>query len=288
MRLPAFIVFVLVLFNSCNLINPDEQEPGYIYIPSLTFTTGPGEGTSSQKITEVWVYVNEDIMGVYDLPANIPVLKEGSQNVRIFAGIKNNGFSDTRIRYPFYVPFDTTLTFSALKTDTVKPRFEYFENLLIDQKGFESGNFLIPAGTNNGTFEVVTDDNLVFEGNRSGLGKLTSSQSVLYYKDDENLTFTSGNTIMLEMNYSCNNRFAIGLISNDGSITKRNMVLVVNPTTSGEGNPVWNKIYIDMGSVPIENPNADFFELYFESTPDTDGQPVEIYLDNLKFVRFDQ
>jgi hypothetical protein len=111
---------------------------------------------------------------------------------------------------------------------------------------------------------------------------------VLYYKDDENLTFTSGNTIMLEMNYSCNNRFAIGLISNDGSITKRNMVLVVNPTTSGEGNPVWNKIYIDMGSVPIENPNADFFELYFESTPDTDGQPVEIYLDNLKFVRFDQ
>jgi hypothetical protein len=287
MRLLYFCVFVTLLYSSCNIINPDEQEPSYIYIPQLNFTTRPGEGTSSQKITELWVYVEEEIVGVYDLPAYVPVLQEGRKNVRIFAGIKNNGLSSTRIRYPFFQPFDTILDFQGLKIDTLIPEFSYYEDLVIDQKGFESGNFLIPSGANNGTFTVVEDDEDVLEGNRSGLGKLTTGQNILFYKDDENLVLPGGSVYMLEMNYSCNNKFAVGLIANDGITIERNMVLVMNPTTTGTGNPVWNKIYVDLGNVPSQNTTADFFELYFESTPDNGVEEVEIYLDNLKLVRFE-
>jgi hypothetical protein len=287
MRLLFTFLLLSLIGISCNIINPDEQEPSFLYIPEFNFETRVGEGTTSQKITELWVYADEEIVGVYDLPASVPILQTGRRNIRIFAGIKNNGISETRIRYPFFEPFDTIIDLQSMNIDTLIPTFRYYEDVDINEKGFESGNFFIPAGANNGTFEVEEDEAFVFEGNRSGLGKISSSQSILFFKDDENLILDAGNVYMLEMNYSCNNKFAVGLISNDGANTERNMVLVMNPTTTGTGNPVWNKIYVDLGNVPSENPNANFFEMYIEATRDAGVSEAEIYLDNLKLVKFE-
>jgi hypothetical protein len=279
-------VCLALCFASCNVINPDEQDPGFIHIPSFQFNALPGEGTSSEKITEVWVYADEKIVGVYDLPADIPVLKNGPTDLLFFGGIKNNGISTTRIRYPFYKPFARSIPFTPFSRDTVIPEFVYFNGLDISEKDFESGNFLVPAGPTQGSFTVTTDNNQVFEGTRSGIGTLDAGESILYFKDEDNLDLTSGNTIFLEMNYSCNNSFAVGLIASNGANTKKNLALIINPTTGSTGSPVWNKIYVDLGLIPLQNVNAQFFELYFEAVPDQQGKPVELYLDNLKLVQW--
>jgi hypothetical protein len=44
---------------------------------------------------------------------------------------------------------------------------------------------------------------------------------------------------------------------------------------------------VDLGNVPSENPNANFFEMYIEATRDAGVSEAEIYLDNLKLVKFE-
>jgi hypothetical protein len=287
-RLKPFVYFLFLIFlalQGCDIINPQEKEPAYLYIPSLTFQANLNQGTSSEEITEVWVYANDKSLGVYDLPAKIPILDLGTSNIRIFAGIKNNGISNSRIRYPFYAPFDTTLTITAFQIDTVVPNFSYYNLAVINEKTFESGNFLIQTGANNGTFSTTNNNLQVFEGSRSGLGHLDAGLSLLYFKDDENLTYTSGNNVFMEMNYSSNSTFSVGFLTTTGGITAKNMALIINPTSSGDGlSPVWKKIYIDFGYLLMQNPNAQFHEWYIEAVPSNSSVPVNIFLDNLKWV----
>jgi hypothetical protein len=281
-----YLLAASVLFlQGCDIINPKEKEPAYLYIPSFTFAANLNQGTSSEAITEVWVYANDQSLGVYDLPAKIPILDLGTSNIRIFAGIKSNGISNTRIRYPFFAPFDTTLTISAFQIDTLIPNFSYYNQAVISEKGFESGNFLVQMGANNGSFSVTNQAAQVFEGNRSGLGHLDVGASKLYYKDDDNLNYTSGDNVFLEMNYSSNNTFSVGFITTTGGITSKNPALIINPSSSGDGlTPSWKKIYIDFGYILQQNPSAQFHEFYIESNSTNSTTPVNIFLDNLKWV----
>ena len=283
------IVFFTALFvfflQGCDIINPKEKEPAYLYIPSFTFQANLAQGTSSEAITEVWVYADDQNLGVYDLPAKVPILDLGTKAIRIFAGIKNNGISNTRIRYPFYAPFDTTLTISAFQIDTLIPHFSYYGEAVISEKGFEGGNYFVQTGNNNGTFSVTNNGAQVFEGNRSGWGHIDVGMSHLYFKDDDNLNYQSGDNVFLEMNYSSNNTFSVGFITTTGGIASKNLALIINPTSSGDGlSPVWKKIYIDFGYVLQQNPTAQFHELYIEAIPADATTPVNIFVDNLKWV----
>lgn len=280
-----FIALFVLVLQGCDIINPEEKEPAYLYIPSFTFQANLDQGTASESITEVWVYAKDQSLGVYDLPAKIPILDLGTTDIRIFAGIKNNGISNTRIRYPFYAPFDTTLTLSPFQVDTLIPHFSYYSQAVITEKGFEGGNFLVQTGTNNGNFSVTNQAAQVFEGNRSGWGHIDTGLSHLYYKDDDNLNYTSGDNVFLELNYSSNNIFSVGFITTTGGIASKNLALIINPTSSGDGLlTVWKKIYIDFGYVLQQNPTAQFHELYIEAIPANATTPVNIFLDNLKWV----
>jgi len=281
--LPAALCLFIA---SCDIINPDEEEPGYIHIPSFTMDVLPGQGTTSEKITEVWVYAEEQIVGVYDLPADIPVIGNGLTDILIFGGIKNNGISTTRIRYPFFKPYRATIDLQPFSRDTIIPSFAYFEDVVIAEKDFENGNIMIPAGTNQGLFNVTTDPAYVFEGERSGIGTLESGQTILYFKDDDNLILNAGQPIFLEMDYSCNNSLSVGLLAANGSSVNKNLAVIINPTTLTVGLPRWNKIYIDLGLIPLQNPNAQYFEFYVEVIPDEPGREVELLLDNLKLVQW--
>ena len=51
------------------------------------------------------VYINDDLVGVYELPAKFPVLKEGNVTVKVFAGIIDFAKDPPRgVKYPFYDP----------------------------------------------------------------------------------------------------------------------------------------------------------------------------------------
>lgn len=284
MKFAFLLIFSSIILNSCN---PDEPDPAFIYIEDFQFNTAPGEGTSSQKITEMWLYINDQVVGVTDLPARIPVLETGNVNVGIFPGIKNNGLSSMRIKYPFFSGYTYSTNLKPLQTDTVVPSFSYFDDLLIVEKDYDgSSPSMVSFSSNQGQLLISDDSNVAFEGERCGHYILEAGNSLLAFKDDQNLEFNSGEVVFLELNYSSNNQFSTGLIAREGTTDRKNMAVIINPTTDGSLAPVWNKIYIDLGLIISQNSNASYFEIYFEATPDNSGEPIHIYLDNLKLVRF--
>ena len=280
------MIFLFGAFSLVFIGCEKAKAPAYLHIPAWNFISQPSQGTESQKITELWVYQNEQLLGIYSPPANIPIIDLDRSKIQILAGIKNNGLSDSRIRYPFFKSVDTTLSFSPEQTVIWTPKFGYDDNVDVEELGFESGNFLLEMPGNNGDFTAVTDPSIVFEGNRCGKGVLTSGQSKLFYKDDINREFSAGNYYFLEMNYSCNNRFSVGLIVTETTGETKEFVLSINPTQETDGVPVWNKIYVDFGSVPLRHLQAIHYEFYVEAVPDVFGKPVEVYLDNLKWVKW--
>jgi hypothetical protein len=285
--LMPFLLFGACL-SSCEVVNPDEQEPGYIIIEDYNYQVEINEGSESHKITEIWAYANNQIVGVYDLPAKIPVLTSGNTTMSFFAGIKSNGLSSMRLKYPFFEGETREMNIQPLKFDTIVPSFGYFDNLLFVEKDFD-GNTPTMVSMSGNQAEVSMEDNpeFVFEGERCGYYKLESGEVKLLIKDDQNHALTAGNTVFLELDYSCNNMFSIGLISRESGVDNKNLAVIVNPTTEGVGNPIWNKIYIDLGLIVQTRTGASYFEIYFEANPDNSGDEVELFLDNVKLVQFD-
>jgi hypothetical protein len=176
---------------------------------------------------------------------------------------------------------------APLSIDTVIPAFRYVDDLAFDQSDFDNSTpTMVEMSGNQGSFSLVTNPDYVFEGDRSGLLQLNAGESYLYFKNEENYLMPAGNTVFLELNYSCNDRFAVGLIANTTGTESKNNVLVINPTTTDPVVPTWNKIYIDFGLVAQQNPNAAFFETYFELNASKSDRPLSLYIDNMKIVQF--
>ena len=71
--------FVIVsLFLSCQKFEGDQTVPAYIRIDAISIKTNyEEEGAPSSNITDAWVYINEEAIGAYELPAVFPVLAKG-------------------------------------------------------------------------------------------------------------------------------------------------------------------------------------------------------------------
>ncbi len=107
------ILFILGFFaislTGCYKFKGDQTVPAYLKIDSINVETYfPDEGSNSSKITDVWAYVDDNLVGVFELPALFPVLAKGRHKLQLRAGIMLNGISSTRVPYPFYLPIDYT------------------------------------------------------------------------------------------------------------------------------------------------------------------------------------
>ncbi|MCD6346268.1 MAG: hypothetical protein J7L96_02485, partial [Bacteroidales bacterium] len=98
------LVFI-VLMGSCEIINPPEQIPSYIRIDTFNVLVNDfDQGSASHMITDIWINIGGKIIGTYVMPFTIPTLETGLQTVIISPGIKVNGISASRRKYPFYKP----------------------------------------------------------------------------------------------------------------------------------------------------------------------------------------
>src|ERR1043165_596911 len=106
MRSSFLIIVLLACVGSwgCNMINPDERIPTYIHIDSFKFINdNPGlTGSSSHDIKSVWAFIDGQTVGVFDLPATIPVLLDKTGELKLAPGIDNQGLTTYQELYPFY------------------------------------------------------------------------------------------------------------------------------------------------------------------------------------------
>ena len=175
-------VFVLLatslLFTACELFDPEEEIPSYIYIEDVSLETETFEGSALDKISDVWVFVDDNLIGIWELPAEIPILSSGMTNIKVRAGIKNNGIAASRVQYPFYLIEDVSMEITPGQVDTIHPVVEYEDDLNIFIEDFDAVGVQFDVdNASDTTLQLTQDPLLVREGQGSAviyLGRSTS------------------------------------------------------------------------------------------------------------------
>ena len=119
-------LILLLFFVSCKKESADTI-PAYIQIDDIELE----EENITSNITDAWVYIDGVNKGVYELPAHFPVLNDGAVEVRIYAGIKDNGIASQRVTYPFYHSDTSSIKLTIDSTTIISPTVVLKENLKI-------------------------------------------------------------------------------------------------------------------------------------------------------------
>lgn len=286
------LLLMFLLYSCENIFHPDAEIPSYINIEKidLEITDPYLQGTVSHKITDAWVFVDDELQGIYELPVTFPVLKTGRHFLKIKAGIKDNGISATREQYPFF-DFYTASSFEFFADSIVNvnpvvmyspaAEFPWIED-------FEDPGITIDSVyPSSAKIKRVTDNSKVFEGNASGFVSLDASNTI--FKGISNASFAlpkGGTSVYLELNYKTTVNMKVIVVSNNPAGTAENLSLVVTPTNKS-GAAEWNKIYVNIGPEVSGNSNASDYKIIFYSDISEEGlTSAEIYLDNIKLVHF--
>jgi hypothetical protein len=273
------ILLSALLFNSCDWINPEEKIPAYIRIDEFKLATNVNfQGPNNHKITDAWVYVNGEFIGLFEMPFEIPVLITGEVTIHVKPGIKNNGIAASRIHYPFYQIWQIDTVLNEMQTMLLKPSTSYYpETNFSWLERFEDPGVTIDT-TYLGNVALTT---MQANGSRVGSIVLNSNSEIF---DAETISYfeppTSIYTTYLEMDYFCNQEFTVGLyLGIPGSLIIQPLIYM-NPVES------WNKIYIDLSYYMQTTQNLEDFQLYFRAVKDTTIEQGIIQLDNLKLLHF--
>ena len=268
MKKITYIVALLII-SACQKEENPNTIPAYLKIDTITLD----ENNTTTNITDAWVYINDQSQGVYELPAEFPILEDGVQFLRIKAGIKSNGIASSRIAYPFYASDTSTVIFTPNQTITVNPTVSYLDSLDFWLEDFEEG---LSLDTDSLSFSI---DN--FNGIDNKYGKITLQDSMFL---SEITTFElpplpqSNAPVFLELDYKCNTEFLIGMYVNFPQSVLQKDLLWINPKDD------WNKIYINLTSTISEGVGAESFKVFIGMRRDFSLDKNEVYFDNLKVV----
>jgi hypothetical protein len=282
-----YLIFLFscgLFWQGCNVINPHEQTPTYIHIDSFQFVNNASlvhSLTASHQINIAWVYYNNSPVGVFDLPATIPVIARGTGTLEIFPGVVINGQNNLTGVYPFYVP-DTSLTFTAQpgKIINYTPKTKFYTTTKIFQISDFSGNTNFALASGNIPIVSVSADSLSFEG-RSGMISLIvpgidSSEDSSIYR----FPIPRGNAF-IEFDYKCSIPFYVGLQSNLASEFYQKYYLAgIYPSSNNQ----WQKFYLSVSNF-VAQYTGDTYNLYIKASIPS-GPAGKVLLDNIQLVTF--
>ena len=288
-----YYLLLLLLISSCDIINPEEALSSFIQVNEFQLTTNETtQGSNSHQITDVWAFVNGEALGVFELPATIPILATGIQNITLLAGIRENGLRSTPVIYPLYDRYETSLDLVPEEIILVTPTVEYIStSVFVLLEDFES-NTIRFEGLNNATINQVTNPIQVLFGNGAGsiplIEEIAEVTSIATFID---LPTSGGTPVYLELDYRTNVELEIGLTGFNVSTATPTQATIYNVILCPIDN--WNKVYVNFQEL-LELSQLDGYKLAFRaSTNDTGcgGTPTntpEVLLDNIKLIRFQQ
>ncbi|MFT4753767.1 MAG: hypothetical protein ACI9GM_000034 [Salibacteraceae bacterium] len=287
-NLLSILLFISLLI-SCK--GKDETAPAYIHIEDVDFkyenvsTVGNG-GTS---ITDVWVFNNDDLLGVYQLPATIAVTAEGPNEIGIRAGIKLNGISATREYFAFYESWKKDITLTPFDTVVLEPEVKYYSNTQLSfNETFEDVVLKLDTASFSDVSLVRTKINgePTFLDNYVGLATLTSDKPILktYNAQLFMVPATSSLPIYLELDYKCNQEFQIAAILQLPGNAATEIQSITLRSTIEDGEMKWKHIYLDLTDYFIGQITASGFGFSITAYHSSVNQEGYIYIDNTKVV----
>ncbi len=293
-REPIMIIFKNMLTNTVCLftlllgVNSCKQKadaPSYLRIENFSIKTNIlTQGSASQNITEAFVYIDDQIAGVYHLPALVPLTVTGSHSVKIGPAIIENAIaSNIRVAYTFLGAYDTVLNFETNKSITLQPASSYRSTVKFELiEDFESPSLQFEKGPSN-TLDTLIRDSLLSDNIEPGHCALFDMPNgfLMEYltKSAYSLPSSSSSETFLEINYKSELALAIGLYVSGTPVTKTGVV-TLNPKAT------WSKAYINLTSVVSVKPPGTKFKLFISSL-NLEGSNKKVFVDNLKIIHFE-
>lgn len=280
-------ILILASFTSCKKSQP---APAYVYIPQISVNSTYGiSGSSSSDITHVKVFNGNQLIGVYELPINVPVLGQNQANIQCIALINNNGSVTNILDYIFYDPSSNEVFLESEKQDTIYPIVKYNPSSTTDYwfEDFEGAGHAFTPGPGNISEMIITEDpSEVFEGGGSAKFDLSSDTAYVKYLTEENFSYAPSKPIFLELDYKNNQVFFFSLILHSyGGLTEQFPVFQFKSTINNDGDAEWNKIYIDLGSILNNVSSLESYDICFEAERDINVDDPMVLLDNVKVVK---
>ncbi len=286
-------MWVLVTAMGCSGLNPKADIPSYVHVDRVSVvTTNSSQGSSSANITEAWLFVDDQFLGVYDIPFTAPILKGGPTSIRIEAGIRDNGINATPELYPFYESVALEPDLEPDRIDSFSLTFRYREDTefaLVEN--YEAGLTVFQEViTGTSANRLVARAEAAFEGQMGGLIELTTEApavelaSTRRFRDLQ----AKGIPVYLEMNYRSEAPTQFGVLGfASGSEIPVDARYVAGFRPSDE----WKKIYFNL-SEAVANTDGDEYKLILQTSLPTrnDGtytrNSAQVRIDNLKLLHF--
>lgn len=280
---------ILLGLWGCSLIDPGQDIPTYLIVEGMNYAPGEDQGTASTNITDLWVYSATDVVGVFPLPAIVPILPVDAAGgpVRLLAGIRENGISNSRAPYPFYTAAEQEVLGAPGTRDTLLPGIGLVENVrLLPIEDFENSNVFNSMVGGAGLVRTG-EAGEVFEGEKSGRIRVDESTPLVRVRTVEQEYDLQPNVpAFLELDYRCDHTFAVGVYGYRDGMESKHLVLVVNPTEEVGGDAVWNKLYVDLGPAIVNQGTVDHFEVYLECILEGGRASGSVGLDNLRILTY--
>jgi len=268
----------------------DDPEPLPAYLHLEPFVIDEKGGAGWQEITDGWLYVNNEFLGAYTLPATVPVLAEGECDILLFPGVKENGILATPNLYQFMDRYETTLTLNPPEITNIKPTTEYSATAIIpwgERGDFDASSDLqfVNRDSDDSTSFSLTSAG-AFAG-RSVLIQVDTGHPIIEIATEKvPLPTTAEKEVWLELHHKNDMPFTLNLLSSTNNSSE--FVQVVFLFNKSED---WNKIYINLTEFLVVSLQEEHRLDFRVSLPkDIQGKYTQlagkVMLDNIRLVHF--
>jgi hypothetical protein len=284
-----YLFFLGLLLSACVKNNPD---PSWLEVGEWTLEANAAlngeEGQLTHNITDAWVYIDEQLIGVFEVPFKLPILKEGAVNVRIYPTIRVNGIAATKMRNEHLVPYEVNVNLVKNQTLSISPVTHYKDNVNFWVEDFEDINIKLTDDPNTSSAHLtLANDTLKwFNGNYYGKVLMNAQDSmwVAYTNQDQQLSIPKNKQAMLEIDYCNSVPFTNYLLFVNANGTNENAMITMNKSPLNALR--WKKIYILLSEVITAGPNNTNYIQAFRAFHDAAISSNLILIDNIKVVYF--
>jgi len=272
---------ICVFLSSCKKFDKNEEIPSYINVSKCILSCDSTlQGSTQHKISDVWVNIDGNLQGTYELPVTFPVIAEGAHTLTLRAGIKVNGISANRAVYPFFSFLTMDTVFTPEKVMVLTPVYTYKPETIFEWlENFQNNGFSLDRSLKSDT----TLDTVNVYGNQiCGIFHIDANRNVFQYQSTEAYYLPStGGAVFLEFDYQSDHPLTVGLIVNNIQNSVENSILTLKPHPQS-----FNHVYVDLTYTVTQNPNALDFNVFFGASLEDGYSTGEVKIDNIKLLHF--